>query len=51
MVYYSTQDLSLKIPFNKAPIDPIYNYKNAYNKYYQNNKDNKENFYRDRNNS
>ena len=37
-------------------IDPIYNYKKAYNKYYKNNKnkdgeDNKEDIYRDRNNS
>jgi len=30
-------------------IDPIYNYKKAYNKYYKDNKDNKEDFYRDRN--
>ena len=36
------------------PIDPIYNYKKAYNKYYKDNKDNeddKEDFYRDRNDS
>ena len=36
------------------PIDPIYNYKKAYNKYYKNDKDdkdNKEDFYRDKNNS
>ena len=62
MVYYSTQSLNLEIPSNKAPIDAIYNYKKAYNKYYKkaynkyykNNKDdedNKEDFYRDRNDS
>jgi len=37
-----------------VPINPIYNYKKAYNKYYNNNKnckDNKEDFYRDRDNS
>ena len=54
MAYYSTQGLNLEIPSNKAPIDPIYNYKKAYNKYYKNNKDNKddeEDFYKDRNNS
>jgi len=35
-------------------IDPIYNYKKAYNKYYKDNKDdedNKEDFYGDRNDS
>ena len=35
-------------------MDPIYNYKKAYNKYYKDNKDgkdDKENFYRDRNNN
>ena len=45
---------------NKAPVDPIYNYKKAYNKYYKDikdnkdnkdNKNNKEDFYGDRNNS
>ena len=54
MAYYSTQGLNFKILFNKAPIDPIYNYKKAYNKYYKNDKDNKNNkedFYRDRNDS
>ena len=51
MVCYSTQGLSLEILSNKAPIDPIYNYKTAYNKYYKDYKDNKEDFYRDRNNS
>ena len=54
MAYYSTQGLNLKIPSNKALIDPIYNYKKAYNKYYNNNKDSKDNeedFYRDRDNS
>ena len=54
MAYYSSQDLSLKIPANKAPIDPIYNYKKAYNKYYKDNEDNKddkEDFYGDGNNS
>ena len=33
------------------PVDPIYNYKEAYNKYYKDNKDNKEDIYRDKNNS
>jgi len=37
-------------------IDPIYNYKKAYNKYYKDSKDkdskdNKEDIYRDRNNN
>jgi len=32
-------------------IDPIYNYKKAYNKYYKDNKDNEEDFYRDGNDS
>ena len=47
----------MEILSNKAPIDPIYNYKKAYNKYYKDNKDNednkddKEDFYGDRNNS
>ena len=44
----------MEIPSNKAPINPIYNYKKAYNKYYKNNEDNednKEDFYRDRNDS
>ena len=44
----------MEIPSNKAPIDPIYNYKKAYNKYYENNKDdedNEEDFYRDGNDS
>ena len=44
----------MEIPSNKALIDPIYDYKKAYNKYYKDNrdnKDNKEDFYRDRNNS
>ena len=54
MACYSAQGLNLEIPSNKAPIDPTYNYKKAYNKYYKNNKDdkdNKEDFYRDGNNS
>ena len=54
IAYYSTQGLNLEIPSNKAPIDPIYNYKKAYNKYYKDNKDNEDNeedFYRDRNDS
>ena len=51
MVYYSTQGLSLEIPSNKAPIDSIYNYEKAYNKYYEDNKDDEEDFYRDRNDS
>ena len=54
MAYYSTQGLNLEILSNKAPIDSIYNYKKAYNKYYKNNKDNEDNkgdFYGDRNNS
>ena len=54
MAYYSNQGFNFEILFNKVPIDPIYNYKKAYNKYYKNNKDdkdNKEDFYRNRNNS
>ena len=54
MVCYSTQGLSLEIPFNKAPVDPIYNYKKACKKYYEDdedNKDNKEDFYGDGNDS
>jgi hypothetical protein len=37
-----------------VPIDPIYNYKKAYNKYYKNDEDdedNEEDFYRDGNDS
>ena len=45
MAYYSIQGLNLEILFNKVPIDPIYNYKKAYNKYY------KEYFYRNKNKS
>jgi len=44
----------LEILSNKAPADPIYNYKKAYNKYYKNDKndkDNKEDFYGDGNDS
>jgi hypothetical protein len=44
----------LEIPSNKAPVDPIYNYKKAYKKYYKDNKDNEddeEDSYRDGNNS
>ena len=54
MAYYFTQGLNLKILSNKVSIDPTYNYKKAYNKYYKNNKDDKDNekdFYRDGNNS
>ena len=51
MAYYFTQGLNLEILSNKVPVDPIYNYKKAYNKYYKNHKDNKEDFYRDRNDS
>ena len=54
MAYYFTQGLNLEILSNKVLINPIYNYKKAYNKYYKNNKDNKDNeedFYRDGNNS
>ena len=52
MAYYSTQGFSLEILFNIVAINPIYNYKKAYNKYYKdnkNNKDNEEDFYRDGN--
>jgi hypothetical protein len=47
----------LEILSNKVPVNPIYNYKKAYNKYYKNdkddkdNKDNKEDFYRNGNDS
>ncbi len=54
MAYYSTQGLNLEILSNKVSINPIYNYKKAYNKYYKNDKDNKDNkeyFYRDGNDS
>ena len=51
MVYYSTQGLSLEILSNKAPINPIYNYKKAYSKYYKDYKNNKEDFYGDGNDS
>ena len=54
MACYFTQGLNLEILFNKVPVDPIYNYKKAYHKYYKDdkdNEDNKEDFYKDRNNS
>ena len=44
----------MDIPSNKAPVDPIYDYKKANNKYYEDdedNEDNEEDFYGDRNDS
>ena len=54
MACYSTQGFNLEILSNKVPIDPIYNYKKAYDKYYENDEDdedNEEDFYRDGNDS
>ena len=46
MAHYSTQSLILGIPSNIVAVDPIYNYKKVYNKYYEDNEDDKEDFYR-----